>query len=35
MVQVIRLKTLAQIVGHGHKKVVKYQIQNLEGTQKS
>jgi hypothetical protein len=35
MVQVIRLKILAQEVGHGHKKVEKYQSQNLEGTQKS
>jgi hypothetical protein len=35
MVQVIKLKILAQVVGHGHKKAEKYQNQNLEGTQKS
>jgi hypothetical protein len=30
MVHVIGLKILAQIVEHGHNKVEKYQIQNLE-----
>jgi hypothetical protein len=34
MVQVIRLKIIAQVVGQGHKKD-KYQSKNLEGTQKS
>jgi hypothetical protein len=35
MIQVIRLKIIAQEVGHGHKKVEKYQNQNLEVIQKS
>jgi hypothetical protein len=34
MVQVTRLKIIAQGVGHGHKQEEKYQSQNLEVTQK-
>jgi hypothetical protein len=34
MVQVTRLKIIAQEVGHGHEKE-EYQNQNLEVTQKS